>query len=63
MQKPYIREDYFLWGRPVRVSFNKPELAVVWESFISEARMREMLKVIDFLVRQSPEVGTYNQSI
>ena len=50
------------WGL-VRASSNKPELVVVCESPVSEARMREMFKAIDGLIRQSPEVGAYNQSI
>jgi phosphomannomutase/phosphoglucomutase len=47
----------------VRASSNKPELVVVCESPVSEARMREMFKAIDGLIRKSPEVGAYNQSI
>jgi phosphomannomutase / phosphoglucomutase len=50
------------WGL-VRASSNKPELVVVCESPVSEARMREMFKAIDGLIRKSPEVGAYNQSI
>jgi len=50
------------WGL-VRASSNKPELVVVCESPVSEARMRAMFKAIDGLIRQSPEVGAYNQSI
>ncbi|NBR11728.1 MAG: phosphomannomutase/phosphoglucomutase [Alphaproteobacteria bacterium] len=50
------------WGL-VRASSNKPELVVVCESPVSEARMRAMFKAIDALIRQSPEVGAYNQSI
>src|SRR5690606_23192391 len=34
------------WGL-VRASSNKPELVVVVESPVSEARMREMFKVVD----------------
>jgi phosphomannomutase/phosphoglucomutase len=50
------------WGL-VRASSNKPELVVVCESPVSDARMRAMFKAIDDLVRESPEVGAYNQSI
>ena len=50
------------WGL-VRASSNKPELVVVCESPVSEVRMREMFKAIDALIRKSPEVGAYNQTI
>ena len=50
------------WGL-VRASSNKPELVVVCESPVSEARMRTMFKAIDALIRKSPDVGAYNQSI
>ncbi|MDR6872542.1 phosphomannomutase/phosphoglucomutase [Bosea sp. BE125] len=50
------------WGL-VRASSNKPELVVVCESPVSEARMREMFAAIDGLLRENPEVGAYNQSI
>ena len=50
------------WGL-VRASSNKPELVVVVESPVSEARMREMFKVVDSALRQHPEVGAYNQTI
>jgi phosphomannomutase / phosphoglucomutase len=50
------------WGL-VRASSNKPELVVVIESPVSEARMREMFKAVDDLLRENPEVGAYNQSI
>jgi phosphomannomutase/phosphoglucomutase len=50
------------WGL-VRASSNKPELVVVVESPVSEARMREMFKAIDALIREHPEVGAYNQTI
>ena len=50
------------WGL-VRASSNKPELVVVVESPVSEARMREMFKAIDGLLRENPEVGAYNQSL
>jgi phosphomannomutase/phosphoglucomutase len=50
------------WGL-VRASSNKPELAVVVESPVSEARMRDMFKAVDGVLRQHPEVGEYNQTI
>jgi phosphomannomutase/phosphoglucomutase len=50
------------WGL-VRASSNKPELVVVVESPASEARMREMFKALDGVLRTHPEVGAYNQTI
>jgi phosphomannomutase / phosphoglucomutase len=50
------------WGL-VRASSNKPELVVVIESPVSEARMREMFTVVDSILRENPEVGAYNQTI
>jgi len=50
------------WGL-VRASSNKPELVVVVESPVSEARMREMFAAIDQVLRENPEVGAYNQTI
>lgn len=50
------------WGL-VRASSNKPELVVVIESPVSEARMREMFKAVDGVLRENSEVGAYNQSI
>ncbi len=50
------------WGL-VRASSNKPELVVVVESPVSEARMREMFHAIDGVLRENPEVGAYNQSL
>lgn len=50
------------WGL-VRASSNKPELVVVVESPISEARMREIFRALDGLLREFPEVGAYNQSL
>jgi phosphomannomutase / phosphoglucomutase len=50
------------WGL-VRASSNKPELVVVVESPVSEARMREMFKGIDGVLRTFPAVGEYNQTI
>jgi phosphomannomutase / phosphoglucomutase len=50
------------WGL-VRASSNKPELVVVVESPVSEARMRDMFKAVDAILRENPEVGAYNQTI
>jgi phosphomannomutase/phosphoglucomutase len=50
------------WGL-VRASSNKPELVVVVESPASEARMREMFKAIDAVLRTHEEVGEYNQTL
>jgi phosphomannomutase/phosphoglucomutase len=50
------------WGL-VRASSNKPELVVVVESPVSEARMRDMFKAMDAVLRTHPEVGEYNQRI
>jgi phosphomannomutase/phosphoglucomutase len=50
------------WGL-VRASSNKPELVVVVESPVSEARMREMFKAVDGVLRTHAEVGAYNQTI
>jgi phosphomannomutase/phosphoglucomutase len=50
------------WGL-VRASSNKPELVVVVESPASEARMRDMFKALDAVLRTHPEVGEYNQTI
>ena len=50
------------WGL-VRASSNKPELVVVVESPVSEARMRDMFKSLDTVLRTHPEVGEYNQKI
>ena len=50
------------WGL-ARASSNKPELVVVVESPVSEARMRDMFKAIDGVLRTHPEVGEYNQTI
>jgi phosphomannomutase/phosphoglucomutase len=50
------------WGL-VRASSNKPELVVVVESPASEARMREMFRAVDAVLRTHPEVGEYNQTI
>ncbi|HEY3641139.1 MAG TPA: phosphomannomutase/phosphoglucomutase [Xanthobacteraceae bacterium] len=50
------------WGL-VRASSNKPELVVVVESPVSDARMRDMFKALDTVLRTHPEVGEYNQTI
>ena len=50
------------WGL-VRASSNKPELVVVVESPVSEARMRAMFKAIDGVMRTHRGVGAYNQTI
>ncbi len=50
------------WGL-VRASSNKPELVVVVESPVSDARMREMFKAVDAVLRTHKEVGAYNQTI
>ena len=50
------------WGL-LRASSNKPELVVVVESPASEARMHDMFKSIDTVLRKNPEVGAYNQTI
>jgi phosphomannomutase/phosphoglucomutase len=50
------------WGL-VRASSNKPELVVVVESPVAEARMREMFHAVDAVIRENPEVGAYNQTI
>jgi phosphomannomutase/phosphoglucomutase len=49
------------WGL-LRASSNKPELVVVVESPVSEARTREMFKAIDTVLRTHPEIGAYNQT-
>ena len=50
------------WGL-VRASSNKPELVVVVESPVSEARMRDMFAAVDGVLRENAEVGAYNQTI
>jgi phosphomannomutase/phosphoglucomutase len=50
------------WGL-VRASSNKPELVVVVESPVSEARMRDMFKAVDAVLRRHKDVGEYNQTI
>ena len=44
------------WGL-VRASSNKPELVVVVESPVSEARMREMFKSVDAVLRTPRKSG------
>ncbi len=50
------------WGL-VRASSNKPELVVVVESPVSDARMHDMFKAVDGVLRRHKEVGAYNQTI
>jgi len=50
------------WGL-VRASSNKPELVVVVVSSVSEARMRDMFKAVDAVLRSHKDVGEYNQTI
>src|SRR4026209_1299497 len=50
------------WGL-VRASSNKPELVVVVESPVSEARMHDMFAAVDAELRTHKEVGEYNQKI
>jgi phosphomannomutase / phosphoglucomutase len=50
------------WGL-VRASSNKPELVVVIESPRSQARLHEMFKAVDAVLRENPEVGAYNQTL
>jgi phosphomannomutase/phosphoglucomutase len=50
------------WGL-VRASSNKPELVVVVESPVAEARMRQMFEAVDGVLRENVEVGAYNQTI
>jgi phosphomannomutase / phosphoglucomutase len=57
-----VTVDDGTWGL-VRASSNKPELVVVVESPVSEARMRDMFKAVDAVLRTHPEVGAYNQTI
>src|SRR5579872_4949665 len=50
------------WGL-VRASSNNPDLFVVVDSPVSEARMRDMFKAVDAVLRTHKEVGEYNQTI
>jgi phosphomannomutase/phosphoglucomutase len=57
-----VTVDDGTWGL-IRASSNKPELVVVVESPVSEARMRDMFKSVDAVLRTHKEVGKYNQTI
>ena len=57
-----VTVDDGTWGL-VRASSNKPELVVVVESPVAEARMRDMFKALDSVLRTHKEVGEYNQTI
>jgi phosphomannomutase/phosphoglucomutase len=57
-----VTTDDGTWGL-VRASSNKPEIVVVVESPASEARLHEMFRAVDGVLRESPEVGEYNQTI
>jgi phosphomannomutase/phosphoglucomutase len=57
-----VTVDDGTWGL-VRASSNKPELVVVVESPVSEARMRDMFSAIDAVLRTHKEVGAYNQTL
>lgn len=48
------------WGL-VRASSNTPQLVVVIESPVSEARLRNMFAAVDTILRENPQVGPYNQ--
>jgi phosphomannomutase/phosphoglucomutase len=50
------------WGL-VRASSNKPELVVVVESPVSEARLRAMFAAVDSVLRENAAVGAYSQTI
>jgi phosphomannomutase/phosphoglucomutase len=50
------------WGL-VRASSNKPELVVVVESPVSEARRNAMFADIEAKLAKFPEVGAFNQKI
>jgi phosphomannomutase/phosphoglucomutase len=50
------------WGL-LRASSNKPEVVVVVESPVSEARMRQMFAVVDGVLRRNSGVGAYNQVV
>ena len=57
-----VTADDGTWGL-VRASSNKPELVVVIESPVSEARLKEMIKAVDGVLRENKEVGAYNQTL
>jgi phosphomannomutase/phosphoglucomutase len=50
------------WGL-LRASSNKPEVVVVVESPVSDARMRQMFATVDGILRREPGVGRYNQTV
>jgi len=50
------------WGL-VRASSNKPELVVVVESPVSRERLEAIFAAVDGVLRESPEVGAYNQKL
>jgi phosphomannomutase/phosphoglucomutase len=50
------------WGL-VRASSNKPELVVVVESPVSEARRNEIFRDIEARLAKFPDVGAFNQKI
>ena len=50
------------WGL-IRASSNKPELVVVCESPVSEARMRAVFHELEQHLRSYLEVGDFNQKI
>lgn len=57
-----VVNDDGTWGL-VRASSNKPELVVVVESPVSEARLREMFAAVDAVLRENDGIGDYNQTI
>lgn len=57
-----VTTDDGTWGL-VRASSNTPQLVVVIESPVSEARLREMFAAVDAVLRENPEVGAYNQTL
>ena len=57
-----IVTDDGTWGL-IRASSNKPEIVVVVESPVSEARMRQMFGTVDAALHREPDVGAYNQTI
>jgi phosphomannomutase/phosphoglucomutase len=57
-----VSTDDGTWGL-VRASSNKPELVVVVESPISEARLHAMFHAVDAVLRENPDVGAYNQTL
>ena len=48
------------WGL-VRASSNRPELVVV-ENPVSRARLEEMVRAVDGVLRENPQVGADNQT-